>query len=781
MSDRWMTLPVGTYAVAMAFALAACPAIVVETPDNGTTADTTADATSDGSGGGGDADGGPVGCLTNDDCDGVLTAPACQRVVCASQVCSVVNDDTADGTACTGDNPCFEGGTCSFGECLGGTAKDCSSFGNGACVLGVCDATTGQCGSEVAPDDTACDDGDPCTEDDGCSVGTCEGDAIPDCGTTGCIADPTLCDDSDACTIDECLADGTCQNSADPTSCVGTLGACVPADTIDPDNGNCICVSGADGTYALDCGGGTPCGTPDAPGCDDGLSCTTDICDTATGECSYTVVAGNCLFEGACYLEGEGPPNCTCTPVGGQHEMICGCVDSSECPDDGLWCTLASCQADGTCAYDQSPDGCIDPTNNTCVAIGQTADNGCTCDTFAGATLPSLDCGTTCNGCAVGAECYGLGQGDGTCVCGTATDGTFAWDCGGSPPALCVVSGGASELHTWHVSPEGEITQLDTLSSSLLNFTGGFGTGLHAMATCGNVGFLTANNGLGSFMLGSNGAIGSPQFIDAPTADALYCDKGNKLLFAAATFGGGSGSAQLSVYAGDMQPPQLSSIMFAPTTTGDAPADQLTLAPEFGQNGIKVQATSAFGNSSYTRFAYTPSGGLGVADGPYQHFSGNYPNAITTSPSGQYFGILDVDCVYVAPISEASQVPDETQLLSYCDGTINGIYDGVWNDKVFPPRFYFSTENQVGELTLEVATGQIIVSNLFTVNATSGTEIYKLVSLYQGSVIVAIPAWNKGALATFTVSPEGDLELVSTTPDTYELYGGDIFPCPDFN
>ncbi len=72
---------------------------------------------------------------------------------------------------------------------LNGTPDECEPFGNNSfdcshldsdCVLGVCNLETGLCETTAANDGSACDDLNPCTEDDVCASGECMG-TIRDC------------------------------------------------------------------------------------------------------------------------------------------------------------------------------------------------------------------------------------------------------------------------------------------------------------------------------------------------------------------------------------------------------------------------------------------------------------------------------------------------------------------------------------------------------------------------------------------------------------------------
>ncbi|HLZ10319.1 MAG TPA: hypothetical protein VKT80_17150, partial [Chloroflexota bacterium] len=95
-----------------------------------------------------------------------------------------------DGTACNDGDACTEGDLCMGGVCQSGPPYDCGQ--PDACHLrGVCQHATGLCSSPIVPDvdsadpdpsqHAACDDGNPCTVNDFCRMGTC----IPG-APTGC-------------------------------------------------------------------------------------------------------------------------------------------------------------------------------------------------------------------------------------------------------------------------------------------------------------------------------------------------------------------------------------------------------------------------------------------------------------------------------------------------------------------------------------------------------------------------------------------------------------------
>jgi len=136
----------------------------------------------------------------------------CNQLACdpSTGKCVGTPDPGKDGAACalTGDL-CKINKTCSSGQCAGGTALDCSGL-DLQCQVGACDPGTGLCGtvnaavgaacsqgvlpcqvgacnaqgtcmSSMAPNGTACNDHDACTQTDTCSAGACAGTPVAGC------------------------------------------------------------------------------------------------------------------------------------------------------------------------------------------------------------------------------------------------------------------------------------------------------------------------------------------------------------------------------------------------------------------------------------------------------------------------------------------------------------------------------------------------------------------------------------------------------------------------
>lgn len=106
--------------------------------------------------------------------------------------------------------------------------------------------------------------------------------------------------------------------------------------------------------------------------CDDGRSCTDDVC-LGNGNCKFSVREGHCLIGNVCYADGELSPldSCgLCDSKTSQNEFVDSAVDVC---DDGSLCTTGDhCEA-GICVGD--PIDCDD--NNPCTEDGCAAPSGC--------------------------------------------------------------------------------------------------------------------------------------------------------------------------------------------------------------------------------------------------------------------------------------------------------------------------------------------------------------------------------------------------------------------
>ena len=240
--------------------------------------------------GGGSCDGDAIVCedgdpCTNDSCSGGICQfndvdcndfNACTDDVCLDGDCrssfnnapcndfnSCTVNDVCDGGQCSGEPmDCDDGDPCTTDSCFFGacqnseiTCNDNNLCTDDACVGGIC---------EFTHNNTACDDGNGCTENDACSDGLCSGTPVDcddgdPCTTDSCTQGACSnidinCDDGSACTDDSCGANG-CQFTNNQNAC----------DDVDPCTVDDQCVSGICVGTPIDC--------------DDGNSCTDNACD----------------------------------------------------------------------------------------------------------------------------------------------------------------------------------------------------------------------------------------------------------------------------------------------------------------------------------------------------------------------------------------------------------------------------------------------------------------------------------------------------------------------
>jgi MYXO-CTERM domain-containing protein len=322
----------------------------------------------------------------------------------------------ADGTACNDGNPCTLNDSCHGGVCTG-TQKSCLSAN--PCITGMyCNLTSGACeGGSPAPNGTACDDGNRCTQADNCQAGACVGSAIACPAPDQCHSDAqcdsvagqcptsfpmkpngTPCNDNNACTTNDVCTAGVCAGTATSGSCPET--ACATAGTCDSTSGNCTgsqpkpngtaCDDGDPSTFNDQCLSGRCKGTPanqdpcygkaDGTSCDDANPCTTNdacsgyhctgtavscsapdqchvsgTCLAATGKCSY----GNKADGNSCD-DGDANTNNDVCKSGVCAGTAIGPVKDCTSQPDGTACTGGTCKA-GTCST-----GTTNPPGGSC-------------------------------------------------------------------------------------------------------------------------------------------------------------------------------------------------------------------------------------------------------------------------------------------------------------------------------------------------------------------------------------------------------------------------------
>jgi hypothetical protein len=172
--------------------------------------------------------GDPVAC---DDAD-LCTDDACDP---STGVCASAPTVTSceDGSSCTIDTCDPDAGCVHIpleSPCCIGLSSVCDD--QDPCTVDVCDAATGGCSHQNGTD--ACDDGNACTESDGCAGGTCSGA-------------PVTCDDHNPCTSDSCHKTAGCLYQALGSGACDDGLACSVNDTCSGgqcagDTSGCTCV-----------------------------------------------------------------------------------------------------------------------------------------------------------------------------------------------------------------------------------------------------------------------------------------------------------------------------------------------------------------------------------------------------------------------------------------------------------------------------------------------------------------------------------------------------------
>lgn len=332
-------------------------------------------------------------CLDNDDCVGAFRGlGACERAVCDPESCACVRVDALDDSACDDGDPCTANDKCQAGVCTPGTNEcacaedaDCAQFEDG-------DLCNGTLICDLTQMPTVCVV-DPATvktcvddDDDPCRGPVCE----PETGE--CIPDQAVneggeCDDLDACTEDDVCRDGECVGEA-PTVCFDGL-VCTD-DGCDSDTG---CVF----TYnTLGCEDGDPCTVGDVcsqgvcvPGsldpCDDDNDCTADSCVTGEG-CHHEPLTGTGCSDGD-----------ACTVDDACLDGACIAGPDLDCDDDNV-CTNDSCLPESGCYYEGNSEDCDDA--NACTLNDYCAGGLCrsgtlvVCDDLDPCTIDSCDSGT---------------------------------------------------------------------------------------------------------------------------------------------------------------------------------------------------------------------------------------------------------------------------------------------------------------------------------------------------------------------------------------------------
>ncbi|MBS2025986.1 MAG: hypothetical protein JST92_26605, partial [Deltaproteobacteria bacterium] len=310
----------------------------------------------------------------------------CGTIACVQGRCAY--NTSSNGTTCNGSGKCCDG------ACIGsfdhGDPNNCGGCGvkcpapTGACQEAVCNAG-GHCGfapsCEVASCDLQscitggqaglCTDGACCTGCVDSASDLCKGGTdLHACrGPTGYCADCAT--SNNPCITDACGPNG-CTHNANSSACDvnGQAGTC--------NNGACCigCIDAGGACHQID---STHCGVPGGAcvlSCDDGESCTQDLChSTGTGApfctnpglpdgagCVSANKGGVCQGASCCTgcLDISSNGSAACLALGSQSATKCGAsgVSCQTCPAPGE-CQSASTCTNGTCGFTNKPDGTL--------------------------------------------------------------------------------------------------------------------------------------------------------------------------------------------------------------------------------------------------------------------------------------------------------------------------------------------------------------------------------------------------------------------------------------
>ncbi len=287
-----------------------------------------------------------------------------------------------DGSPCNDSNPCTQTDQCVQGSCVGGNPVQCTALDQ-CHIPGACNPSNGQCSNPNAPNDTACNDGQACTKADKCTNGFCGGLSYTCNDNLSCTNES--CDGTGGCVVDIidnwCRINSTCvlPDSVNPGNMCQTCNPTLNQEDWSPLNGG-FCNDSNDCTLDDVCVEGECLGS--IYSCDDGISCTFDVCD-GLGGCTHPIAPGYCLVDNQCYMNDQqatGSPCLKCNPSVSQTQFTprqdgescddgVACTHTDQCAsnvcsgvaytcDDSLECTSDSCRGDGTCLFMALPGYC---------------------------------------------------------------------------------------------------------------------------------------------------------------------------------------------------------------------------------------------------------------------------------------------------------------------------------------------------------------------------------------------------------------------------------------
>jgi hypothetical protein len=309
----------------------------------------------------------PINGLLCDPQDGCTDSGLCDESVCIpSKICNCIVDADCPFL----EDKCAGDVMCIEGICSvkPGTSTQCAPSEK-SCQEAVCVPETGECIDQPVEDGVACDDGSVCTTPDSCQAGVCLPGETINCGNG------IYCDGIETC---------------------DSISGCVPGKVLNVDDGVACTTDVCD--EALD----QILHTLDDAKCSDPILCTQDIC-TEVG-CAFEPVDANCDNGLFC----DGVESC---------DVALGCVTTQEpVVDDGIECTIDAC--------DEDLDAVVHATNdNACKDLVLCTDDVCT----------EVGCLNTANdaNCDDGLFCNGSESCDGLlgCVASEAPETDDGVDC----------------------------------------------------------------------------------------------------------------------------------------------------------------------------------------------------------------------------------------------------------------------------------------------------------------------------------------------------------------
>ena len=331
-----------------------------------------------------------------------VCTPECDGLECGSDGCGGECGECGEFGACKTDGTCL----CEFEKC----GIECCSEGmlcfDDECCLPECngmlcgdDGCGGECGEcddgKLCTDDTCtdvgqcqfvaneidCDDGNPCTGADKCSGGICTGTILPpeELAQLDCICEADedcavaengdLCDGTLVCDIAAEDEEGICVVDETTVLACTDLLACT-MDSCDPESG---CVYSPDNAY-----------------CDDDNICTDDACSLAAG-CEHEDNSDPCADGSLCTVDD------LCADGACEPGEVLDC-------EDGLECTIDSCDPGQGCLHMESNELCDDAnpcTDDLCsIDAGECLhmNNDLGCDDGDLCTVEDVCAGGICSG-----------------------------------------------------------------------------------------------------------------------------------------------------------------------------------------------------------------------------------------------------------------------------------------------------------------------------------------------------------------------------------------------